>query len=286
MAPKPPSQASGSRSAKQRRQEQTAEAIEQRLEQQQRGAAQAVERWAQQRESLEEDRQVAAAQGASRPHQRALAQRQQKLAQRGLRLLERHDELVRQVLERKEKLSAIMGADQPTDADEMLWFLVKELKLAAALEQLAPPETRDDEKAGKQVQRRVSYAPQALNLIGLLGRYLGLRTNPELEAVVLTDLRWMSLLGFNAQEVENGTSRRSESLRGKTREGRGEKYRPTPLQATVVLQWPDRQAHDLQDEREHDEEGQGPLCAALTAPGAWFRALRPLRRALADREPL
>lgn len=37
------------------------------------------------------------------------------------------------------------------------------------------------------------------------------------------------------------------------------KYRPTPLHATVVLQWPDRHAHDIKDEREHDEEAKGPL---------------------------
>ena len=36
-------------------------------------------------------------------------------------------------------------------------------------------------------------------------------------------------------------------------------FRPTPLHATVVLQWPDRHGHDVQDEREHDEEAKGPL---------------------------
>lgn len=213
-----------SRSAKQRRKEQTGEAIEKRLEQQQRGMEQEVEQWDQDRESLETETQAAEEQSDSRPQKRAFLRRREKLVQRKIRLLERNDELVRQVLERKDKLSAVMAADQPTDADEMLWFLVKELKLVSALEQLEPPETRFDKKAGKEVKRRESYPPLILNLLGLLGRYLGMSANPEIEAVVLTDLRWMSLLGFNAQEVENGASRRSESLKGKTREGPGGRF--------------------------------------------------------------
>jgi hypothetical protein len=213
-----------SRSAKQRRQDQTAEAIQARLEQQSRGMEQEVQQWDQDREALETETQRAEEQGASRQQQRVFLRRRGKLAQRKLRLLERNDELVQQVLERKGKLTAVMGAAQPTDADEMLWFLVKELKLVLVLEKLAPPETRVDPETGKEVQRRQSYPPLILNLLGLLGRYLGVSANPELYAVVLTDRRWMSLLGFNAQEVENGASRRSEALRGKTREGRGGRF--------------------------------------------------------------
>lgn len=213
-----------SRSAKQRRKEQTGEALEKRLEQQQRGMEQEALQWDQDRESLETESQTAEEQGASRPQKRTFLRRREKLGQRKIRLLERNDELVRQVLERKDKLSAVMAADQPTDADEMLWFLVKELKLVSTLEQLAPPETRFDKKAGKEVKRRESYPPLILNLLGLLGRYLGVSANPEIEAVVLTDPRWMSLLGFNAQEVKNGASRRSESLKGKTREGAGGRF--------------------------------------------------------------
>jgi hypothetical protein len=218
------SKAAASRSAKQRRKEQTAEAIEKRLEGQQRGMEQEVAQWDSDRESLEAEIQAAEEQGASRPQKRAFLRRWEKIAQRKLRLLERNDELVRQVLERKGKLTAVMGADHPTDADEMLWFLVKELKLVVALEKLAPPQTRVDEQTGQQVQRRQSYPPLILNLLGLLGRYLGVSANPEIYAVVLTDLRWMSLLGFNAAEVKNGASRRSEALRGKTREGRGGRF--------------------------------------------------------------
>ncbi len=224
MTKKTQSKVATSRTAKQRRKEQTGEAIKKRLEQQQRGMEQEVQQWDQDRESLETESQATEEQGDSRPQKRAFLRHREKLVQRKIRLLERNDELVRQVLERKDKLSAIMGADQPTDADEMLWFLVKELKLVSALEKLAPPETRFDKKADKEVKRRESYPPLILNLLGLLGRYLGVSANPEIEAVVLTDLRWMSLLGFNAQEVKNGASRRSESLRGKTREGRGGRF--------------------------------------------------------------
>ena len=216
------------RSAKERRKEQTAEAIEKRLEQQleqqQRAMVKEVEQWDRDRESVETETQAAEEEGGSRPQRRAILRRWGKTAQRKLRLLERNDELVRQVLERKGKLSAVMGAEQPTDADEMLWFLVKEFKLASALEKLAPPQVRFDKKANKEIRRRQSYSPLILNLLGLLGRYLGVSANPDIEAVVLTDPRWMSLLGFNAQEVKNGASRRSESLRGKTREGPGGRF--------------------------------------------------------------
>ena len=214
------------RSGKKQRKEQTAKALNERIDQQyqQRGMQREVERWLQDSESLEAEAQLVQEQGTSRRQRRALERRRGKLHKRGLRLLERDDELVRQVLQRKEKLSGIMAADQPTDADEMIWFLVKELKLVSALEELAPPETRVDKQTGKVVKGRQTYAPLELNLIGLLSGYLGLCAKPEIEAVVLTDLRWMSLLGFNAQEVENGASRRSESLRGKTREGRGGRF--------------------------------------------------------------
>jgi hypothetical protein len=214
------------RSGKQRRKEQTAEAISERIDQhyQQRGAQREVERWLKDSETLEAEAQLVEEQGSRRKERPALERRRAKLHKRGLRLLERNDELVREILERKGKLSAVMGADRPTDADEMLWFLCRELKLVSVLEKLAPAETRVDKKSGKVVKRRQTYAPVVLNLVGLLSRYLGLSAKPDIEAVLLTDLRWMSLLGFNAQEVENGTSRRSESLRGKTREGRGGRF--------------------------------------------------------------
>ena len=95
MAKKTQSKSAPSRTAKQRRQEQTAEAIEERLEQQQRGMEQEVEQWDQDRESLETQAQAAEEQGVSRPQKRAFLRRWENLAQRKLRLLERNDELVR-----------------------------------------------------------------------------------------------------------------------------------------------------------------------------------------------
>ena len=84
----------------------------------------------------------------------------------------------------------MVSTAQPTDADEIIWFLLEELKLASQFEQLAPPPSRLDDKTGEVVRRREGYAPLVLNLIGLLGRYLGVVSKPDLEAVVLTDLRY------------------------------------------------------------------------------------------------
>ncbi len=221
---KSPEPENAPRSAKARRKQQTAEAIEERITRQRQAEEREVDRWVKESNALQEAQNVADEEGCSRQGGRALARQQEKLRQRSLRLLERNDELVRQALQRKEKLSEIMAADQPTDADEMLWFVIQELKLTSVLEQLKPPATRIDAKSGKEVQCRTSYEPLVLNLVGILSRYLGLSSTPKIEAVVLTDLRWMSLLGFNAVEVEEGSSRRSESLRGKTRQGQGGRF--------------------------------------------------------------
>ena len=215
-----------SRSAKERRKDQTAESIGERLAEQhrQRGNQREVERVVEDSASLRAEKEAAEEAGGSRQQRRALARRERKLERRTLRLLERDDELVREALRRKEKLAGIMGAEHATDADEMLWFLAEELKLISVLEELSPPETRFDEKKGKEVRRRTNYAPLMLNVLGILSRYLGLGSKPDIQALVFTDVRWMALLGFNATEVENGASRRSESLRGKTREGAGGRF--------------------------------------------------------------
>jgi hypothetical protein len=63
------------------------------------------------------------------------------------------------------------------------------------------------------------YSPLVLNLLGLLSRFMGLSSGPEIQAAVLCDERWMGMLGFNAAEVTDGSTRRSASLLGKTREG-------------------------------------------------------------------
>jgi hypothetical protein len=209
------------RSSKERREQQSAAAIAQRLEGRERSEQHQADRLVEDRNAVHKELAVVEQQGGSRQQQRAVERRRNKVEQRELRLLERNDEAVRQALQRKDKLSGILAADQPTDADEMLWFISQELKLVSVLQELAPPPTRIDEQSGKEIQCRQTYPPLVLNLIGILSRYLGLSSNPEIEAVVLTDLRWMSLLGFNATEVQQGTSRRSESLRGKTRTGQG-----------------------------------------------------------------
>jgi len=223
---KTPGRKKPSRSAKERRQGQTAESIGARLNEQhrQRGSQREVERLVQDSASLRAEMEAARETGVRRQQKRALERRVRKLEQRTLRLLERDDELVRAALLRKEKLGGIMGAEHPTDADEMLWFLAEELKLVSVLEELSAPESRFDEKKGEEVRRRTNYAPLVLNLLGILSRYLGLGSKPDIHALVLTDVRWMSLFGFNAIEVEMGACRRSESLRGKTREGTGGQF--------------------------------------------------------------
>lgn len=190
------------RSAKQRRKEQSGEAICERLElhKRQKAVARQVEQWPRVRDSLEEETKQAEAQGLSRPRRRALLRRWEKLGQRKLRLLERPGDLVRQVLEGKGKLTAVMAADHPTDADEMLWFLLNELKLLTALEELVPPPTRFDERTGKQVKRRQNYSPSV--------RARAARALPGCEQQPrdprLTDQRWMSLLGLQRPGGQRG----------------------------------------------------------------------------------
>lgn len=189
-----------------------------------RGLERETERWAEESEAYAASVVEAETRETSRQEQRALRRVGSKLKTRQLRLLERDDDLIREVLRRKGKLSAIMAADQPTDADEMLWFIDKELKILPAFEELALPSTYTDEKTGKEVKRRTNYTALLLGLLSLLSRYLGLANGPETQAVLLCDLRWMSLFGFNALEVQNGACRRSESLKGKTREEGGGRF--------------------------------------------------------------
>lgn len=154
----------------------------------------------------------------SRQQKRALERAREKLEGRGLRLLERDEEYVGSALRRREKLSGIMAADAVTDGDELLWFIAEELKLLGVFEELAPPPTTIRVSTGEEVKRRTMYSPLVLNLLSVLSRSVGLSSNPDIQAVLLTDERWMSLLGFNPAEVENGSTSRSVSLTGKTRE--------------------------------------------------------------------
>lgn len=64
----------------------------------------------------------------------------------------------------------------------------------------------------------------ALNLVSLLSRFLGLGSGPEVQAQVLCDPRWMTLLGFTLEEIREGATKRAAGLRGKTREGGGGRF--------------------------------------------------------------
>jgi len=159
-----------------------------------------------------------------RQRRRALGRARDKLEARALRLLSRDDEAVREILQQKGKVTGLMSAAGTTDADELLHFALEELELLPVLEALMVSETRVDAETGKETPRRMAYAPVVLNLLALISRFLGLASGPEIQAAVLADERWMGLLGFNAQEVQDGASRRSAGLAGKTREGAGGKF--------------------------------------------------------------
>jgi len=198
-------------------------ALDERLkaERHRRRVEQQAERLAVEEAELEEQSSEEQSSGMSRQQRRAQERRRGKLQARRLRLLERDDKGVLEILERERRIDYILDGGQPTEADEMLWFLAEELKLLKAFEALAPPETYFDEERGKEIKRRRMYPALVLNLVALMSRYMGLSSGPELQARLLTDPRWMALLGFTHDEVMYGATRRSESLRGKTRNGRG-----------------------------------------------------------------
>ena len=138
---------------------------------------------------------------ASRQQQRAQERGQTKLHERRLRLLERDDEAIRQALRAGAGIDDIYDGSQPGELDEVVWFLVHELNLTKAIEALSPSPTYIDEETGEEEQRRTTYSPLVLALLGIMSRSLGLSSNPEVQAKLLTDERWMALLGFAAQEV-------------------------------------------------------------------------------------
>ncbi len=213
------------RRMKERKKGQTAQAVKGRIEEDHRKADQhrEAERLAADVEAFEEE--SATGEGKpSRQGRRGRERRRVKLERRALRLLERNDDAVRAVLEKKGRLSGIMAADEATEGDELLWFIAEELELLPIFEALAPPSTRVDEETGKKVECRSMYQPLVLNLLGVLSRFMGLSSGPDIQTAVLADERWMTLFGFNAAEVANGSTRRSASLSGKTREGAGGKF--------------------------------------------------------------
>jgi len=217
------------RTAQERRPAQTGEALRQQLSSSRRSALAAAERVAADAEALAHAAAEAEATGASRPVRRALARGKEQLQERTVRLLTRDDARIRLALQRKDPLSAVMGAGQPTEVDELLWFLVEELDLVPVFERLVTSATRYDERQDKRVTRRTNYAPLVLNLLGLVSRYLGVGAAPDVSTVLLTDPRWMLLFGFNALEVANGACRRSEASRGQTRDAAGHFVDPDEL---------------------------------------------------------
>ena len=155
--------------------------------------------------------------GGGRQRRRRLERRRDALAARELRLLRLDEAVVREVLARKGPLDGIMSAAGTTRCDELMWFVVEHLGLLSALKELAPPSEWTTPE-GKRVVGRQMFEPVTLNLCSLMSRWLGCESGPETQAAVLCDELWMGLLGFNAVEVRDGATRRSEGLRGKTRD--------------------------------------------------------------------
>jgi hypothetical protein len=206
------------RTAKERRQGQTVEAVQARGAEPQLPARQQADRLARDDATLQ--REVAAASDAAvaRPVRRERERRRAKLQERELRLLERDDAGIRLDLARRSPLTAILSAEHSTAVDELLWFLSAELDLLPVFARLVTPATRADPKPGKRVNCRTNYDPLLLNLLGLVSRYQGADSGPAVTEVLLTDPRWMHLFGFNLLEVAQGACRRSTSLCGKTRD--------------------------------------------------------------------
>ena len=158
----------------------------------------------------------------ARQPRRARERAQAKVNLREFRLLERADEeWVLGLRARKIPIESAMSAAGSTPCDELLWYALEQLKLRAALAALAPAATYTDD-AGKVIERLPlsanMYEPEMLNILGILTRSIGHGGGPEAQAALLCDERWMRLLGFNVQEVHEGATQRSVSLRGKTRD--------------------------------------------------------------------
>ena len=96
------------------------------------------------------------------------------------------------------------------------------MELGPALEALKPEPTYENQQ-GEVIERRRMYPALVLNLLVLMSRSAGLSSGPAVQAVLLADEGWMGLLGFKVQEVRQGTTQRSEGLRGQTR-GEGHRF--------------------------------------------------------------
>jgi len=203
----------------------------------------------------------------TRNQKRDLTRKRTKLKKRELRLLTRDDEYIREALVHRKPLWRLMSAEGPTNCDDLMYFIVEELKLIPILEALCREESHIDPKTDKTILHRENYAPLTLNLISLISRFLGFSSQPDIYAVLLADERWMELLGFNAAEVEVGASDRSRALTGMTRQGKGGAFLPAddlgPIRTRI--EGP-RGAFSPQTVSDH-ERALSPekLCAALNA---------------------
>jgi len=162
--------------------------------------------------------------GDSRQVKRQRERSRTKLEGRRLRLLERDDDYVRGLLNKPHSLEGASPLEGTTDADELLHLVVDELDLLPEIAALKPGATRIDQQSGKEVKRRFMYSSEVLNLLSIIMRFLGLSSGPDVQSMVLTDVRWMARLGFTLQEVLEGSTERSVTLAGKTREGAGGKF--------------------------------------------------------------
>jgi hypothetical protein len=176
-----------------------------------------AERLVKEQEELAAEAAEAAVTGESRQRRRSRERRQATVNARVLRLLERNDARVQEVLASKGTLHAVLPLAGTTPVDELLWFILDHLDLGPALDGLTLPVEGVDKK-GRTVRKRAMFEPRLTGLLSLLARFAGLASGPETQAALLSDPRWMTLLGFNLQEVEEGANRRSLELRGKTRD--------------------------------------------------------------------
>lgn len=168
-----------------------------------------------------------------RNQRRTLQRKKSKLSRRELCLLSRDDDYVREGLIHRRPLWRLMSAEGPTNCDDLMFFMIEELKLSDILEALCRDDSHLDTKTGKTILHRESYAALTLNMVSLISRFLGFGSQPDLYALLLADERWMELLGFNAAEVQSGASNRSIALTGMTREGQGGTFLPADEAGTV-----------------------------------------------------
>jgi len=226
-----------------------------------------------------------AAGGASRQVERSVGRQRAAMEGRRLVLLQRNDELIEAMLREKRPIAGVASAEGPTECDELLHLVVEELKLLPLLSELKPPSSHVDEKTGELVRHREMYSPQTLNLLSLLVRDVGLLGGPDVQANLLTDPKWMVLMGFTMAEVKEGATRRSESLRGQTREGAGGPFAETDELGPVrnrgdveelrgAMSWQTLASHEERLEEAALEHVVNTVVAQLAKRGYFGRRVR------------